>query len=181
MERTIQWLNFLPLAFFMWGPRLFLRVPLIDSWSQPFYWGTAIAGMQVLYSLYSNMPLDYVALGANLFFVYGALGCIFSSGILIPYFLLRQSGMFLFIFLWGLGVTLFRQEGFLQVPAAFYSSSLEGSCGLLGITCLAFGLSYLLVTYTKILPSLSIGLPLIVLLIGRTLFYEYITQKKMTL
>lgn len=180
MERSIPWLNFLPLAFFMWGPRLFSTLhPLASAWNQPFYWGSAIALTQILYSFYFNISLDYVALGTNLFLLYGAIGSLLHSSLLLPSALLKQSGVFLFILTCGLIVSMIRREGFLQLPEQFQTSSLIGSCGLLGFTILAFGLSYVFVTYINVGPPLALGIPLVSLLTAREVFYEYITRRNL--
>jgi hypothetical protein len=165
----------------MWGPRFFGIVNPAASWDQPFYWGAGIALVQIAYLCYLNMPLDYIALGANAFLVYGAFGYLVHSNLFYPYELLKQSGLFLFILLCGIIITVIRRrEGFLQLPERLQSASLEGSVGLLVLTTIAFGLSFLLVTYVHIGTPFAVGIPLVALLTGRELYYQYIAHKNLT-
>ena len=162
MENNVHLHDFLPLALFAWGPRFFGLAS--GDWEYAFYFGACAAIIQLLYSWYRGYSLDYIALGANAFMIYGALAYAIHPALLLPYTVLKQAVIFAWVFVVGLITTLVTTEGFIQGSG---SNNLTGSIVLLGCTALALIVSYSILTLTTAGTGLGTILPFVGLLAGR--------------
>ncbi len=172
MDNKLHLLDFLPLAIFSWGPSILGFEQ--GSWQQAFYLGSTAAAIQILYTWYRGHSFDYIALGANLFMIYGALGYALYPRMLLPYDLLKQSIIFVWVFIIGLITTLITPEGFIQGPVSAKQYNLTGSIGLLCLTALALVISYSLLTITSANTAVSTIMPFVGLLATRALLKNYV-------
>ncbi len=176
MEKQIRWLDFLPLAIFSYGTRLVGLTTTGDSWAHAFYIGAALAILHMIYIRYRDLYVDYIALGANLFLIYGALGYALHSALLMPYDVFKQSVIFVWVFTVGLVTTLASSEGFIQISDEHKKNALVGSLALLGATGIALLVSYCLVTYTTLSTGFGVVLPFVGLLSTREALRNYLSR-----
>jgi hypothetical protein len=164
MENTLDWTEFLPLALFFWGGRLLHMVnPTVSTTALAFTLGGALALIQMLYSAYQGRPIDYIALGCNLFLMGGAGASALNVLLKVPYSLFNQTSLFIWILLVGVVTTLLSPKGFIQLSKKSISP-FSGSVPLLALTVAAFMVSYSLITLLQFGTGLGVGIPLITLI-----------------
>lgn len=166
---TTHWTNFIPLIAFIWLSRLCgTQSATACPWTYAFYAGAVIAILQLLYTWYKKLPLDYIAIGTDVFLIFGAAAFLVFPPLVVPYAYFRQTVIFLWILVVGIITTVVRPEGFLQVNSHRYTTkSLTGSILLLGIVSLAFIASLVLIKYYDMGTAIGVALPFAAMLIGR--------------
>ena len=177
MEKQIRWIDFLPLALFAYGTRLVGLTTIGDSWATAFYIGGGLAIIQLAYLWYRNLYFDYIALGADLFLIYGALGYAAHNILLFPYDLFKQSVIFMWVFIVGFVTTLASPEGFIQLSEKYQQHIIIGSLSLLGATAVTLLISYCLVTFTNLSTGFGVVLPFVLLLSTREALRNYFIKQ----
>ncbi len=173
MENKIHTIDFIPLAVFAWGPRLLRLTQSNGSLEYAFYIGAATALLQMLYSWYRGYSFDYIALGANIFLIYGALAYAVHPILLLPYDWFKQSILLVWVLLVGIITTLVTPEGFIQGPPEHKQQNLPGSFALLGLTAVALIVSYSVLKLTSAGTSVGAILPFVGLLASRAVLKNY--------
>ncbi len=136
--KRLRLLDFLPLIIFSYGARIFGLASTQQAWGPAFYLGATLALVQMGYSWQKGILTDYIALGANLFLIYGALGYALYKPLLIPYDLFKQASVFLWIGLVGSVATLIAPHGFIQMEGvSSRKDAIIGSMALLGAVTIA--------------------------------------------
>lgn len=176
MENKIRTVDFIPLAFFAWGPHLLRLTDSNEPWEYAFYLGATAALLQMLYSWYRGHSFDYIALGANAFLIYGALAFTINPALLLPYYWFKQSIVFVWVLLTGIITTLLTPEGFIQGPPTHKQQNLLGSFALLGLTALALIVSYTILKLTDAETAVGAFLPFVGLLASRAVLKNYLAQ-----
>ena len=177
MNQNIRWIDFLPIALFSYGTRLAGLTASQGSWNYAFYIGAGLALLQMLYTWYRDLRIDYIALGANLFLIYGALGYVIHKALIAPYDIFQESVVFLWIFIVGLITTIALPDGFIQLPQENKKSSTVGSLTLLGTTGISLLISYCLATYTNLNGGFVVTLPFVGLLLARETLRNYFIKR----
>ena len=177
MDKQLHWIDFLPLAFFAWGTRLVGLTTTGDSWAHAFYLGAILTLLQMTYYWYRGLRMDYIALGANLFLIYGALGYAIHKSLLIPYDVFKQSIIFVWVLLVGFVATLALPDGFIQLPDEKNKHNLIGSLALLGLTSIALILSFCLVKFFGVGTAFGVVLPFVGLLSARKILRNYLIKQ----
>ena len=167
MENQIRWTDFIPLL-----AAYFAKIAKLST-TYAFYIGATLAVMQMAYMWYRGQHVDYIALGANTYLIYGALGYAISETLLLPPVITKQGSIFAWIFITGLIITVVTKEGFLQLPESSQEQSLFGSLSLLAATGLTFLISYCLVTYAGFSTASGVMWPLGILVTARVLLRNY--------
>ncbi len=175
MNRSLRIFDFLPLLIFSYGARIFGITSTQDSWGPAFYIGGGLAVLQMIFYLYRGYSIDYIALGANLFLIYGACGYALYRPLLIPYGIFKQASVFFWIGLVGSVTTLVARQGFIQVFGVPRKVALISSMALLGAVAIAFLTSYLLVSYTNFM-GIGVVVPFVLLLFVRELLRNYFAK-----
>ena len=173
MESTIHWMDFIPLALFIWGGRLANFISSThNSTSHAFFLGASAALIQLVYWVYHKQSIDYLALGANLFLIVGALGVVFDSALLEATGFFKQATLFAWILLVGGIATFSTPRGFLHLPKNNLFSFV-GSLTLLALTGIALVLSYGMISYFKFGIGLGIGIPFVSLVSFQEILKNY--------
>ncbi len=169
MAKYFRWIDFVPLAGFVWGAH-FLGIHSIES---SYYLGAGLACAQILFLRLRSMPIDYMALGVDLFLVYGAIGYLVNKEFLLPYALFKEPILFVWVFLIGLYATMLLPNGFIGVPfpgSLIKKPALDRvfiSFILLCLTAVALFLSYFLVNFVRVDLGFGLFLPFMCLMGAR--------------
>ena len=175
MERTLHWVPFLPLVFFVYSTR-FLGLPGDDtSLALAFYIGSALALIYFISSWFRWINLDYMALGANLFLLQGGIASAFMRDLFFPHTYFMQMILFGWIFLVGVITTFSSPKGFIQMSES--GSNLIASLALIGATAVDFLLSFFLITYAHVGKGMGLLLPLLLLITFREILRNYLSTK----
>ena len=131
--------QFIPLAI-LWlpfagkrSPRRELNESLVP-WHYFFYVSAACALLQLAYLVYKRQEIDKIALGADLFLFYGAIGYALDETLLMPFKFLGHTIIFIFVFVVGIVTSLFSTTGFIQIDTPNKAIVRSGSFALLGLT-----------------------------------------------
>lgn len=172
MDNRLHILDYIPLLVFFYGSRLLGISTVESSWALPFYLGGVCALLQMIFYRYRGYSFDFIVLGTNLFLIYGALGYLLPGELLVPYKILKQAAIFLWIGLVGSIATLVVSEGFIQLAHQSRKTVTIASLALLGGVTLAGLVAYLAVTYTNF-TALGVIVPFIGVIAIRELLRKY--------
>ncbi len=172
IHKTGRWIDFIPLIVFAWFSRV-AACKTENAWNYSFYAGAALAILVLAYAWYRKSDVDYVAVGADAFLIYGSAGFLAFPVLLEPYSYFQQSVIFLWILIVGIITTFTRPEGFLQQETHRYTEkSLRGSLMLLALTAVCFIVSFALIKYFNVGTALGTIVPFVALLYGRNFIKE---------
>ncbi len=170
--------QFIPLAI-LWlpfagkrSPRRELKESLVP-WHYFFYISAACAFLQLAYLVYKRQEIDKIALGADLFLFYGAIGYALDEALLMPFKFLGHTIIFIFVFVVGIVTSLFSTTGFIQIDTPNKAIVRSGSLALLGLTLLAFMISYT-ITPSFMGTKANVVLPFMGLVFARHFLRNYL-------
>lgn len=173
-KEDIRWIDFIPLAVFTWGGRLFITADSVESLATQFYYGAAVALIHIGITLHNKWRINYTALGANLFLLYGTLGYALSEALLLPYLWFKQAALFVWILLIEL-LTIFFLKG-TAVTILSKKARQKTSFIALGMTMFILSISMVLINVTKVEVPYTIMLPFIVLMGAKELVKRHILE-----
>ena len=160
-ERQLKFLEFVPLILYF----TFVRAAGADSagrqWEIAFVVG-AVLSMATLSVLMRHKAyiLNRVMLGANLFFISGAVAVGLRYGPLLDlYRHLNPAPMFAWVIAVGLGTSLFSPHGFVGLPTPDRKSKHLTSALLMAAAIVALGISLFFmgkIVYADILPFIGL-------------------------
>jgi hypothetical protein len=184
---THHFLKFLPLIFFSIGTR-FIPAGSKSAWAPLFLISGGIACLQMLYYRYKNIRMDLIAVGTNLFLIYGAAAFLVAA--LLSYFhtsvpllifapitFLKQASIFPFILAVGIIATLINSAGFIQFPNNQKQYVMQGSLALIALVSLILLISFGLLTLYNAGTYLGVAIPFIAMLFGREFIWNYFSAK----
>ncbi len=169
-------LDFIPLIVFVWFARLAGIEVAGPAWKNAFYIGAAVACAQMFFYWYKRLSYDFIALGSNLFLIYGAVGFLLYQPFLKAF--LNESIIFAFILLVGLITTFTIRGGFIQLPKIKKNSALIGSFALLGLTLVVLIISYVLVRFLHAGTIVGVAIPFAALMFGRKALRDYFSEQR---